>query len=52
MCDDYGLDKSFVKPISIANCEGIFKAKRAKSAILDNTKLKHLLNIDKIELEW
>lgn len=52
MCEDFNLDKSFVKPISINNCEGIFKAKRAKSAILDNTKLKKLLNIEKIELEF
>ena len=52
MCEDFNLDKSFVKPISINNCEGIFKAKRAKSAILDNTKLKYLLNIEKIELEF
>jgi len=52
MCEDFNLDKTFVKPISINNCEGIFKAKRAKSAILDNAKLKKLLNIEKIELEF
>ena len=52
MCDEYNLDKSKVKPISIKNCEGIFKAKRATSAILDNTKLKKLLDINKIELEF
>ncbi len=52
MCEDFNLDKSFVKPISIKNCEGIFKAKRAKTAILDNTKLKTLLGLKSIELEW
>lgn len=52
MCDDYNLDKNLVKPISINNCEGIFKAKRAKSAVLDNSKIKKLLGYSKIELEW
>ena len=52
MCDDFNLDKTLVKPISINNCEGIFKAKRAKSAVLDNSKIKKLLGYEKIELEW
>lgn len=52
MCEDFNLDKSYVKGISINNCDGIFKAKRAKNAVLDNTKLKKLLNIEKIELEF
>lgn len=52
MCEDFNLDKSLVKPISISHGENIFKAKRAKSAVLDNSKLKHLLNIDKINLEF
>ena len=51
MCEDFNLDKKFVKPISINNCEGIFKAKRAKSAVLDNTKIKKLLDIKEIHLE-
>lgn len=52
MCEDFNLDKNLIKPISIKNCEGIFKAKRAKTAVLDNTKLKKLLDIKEIELEF
>lgn len=48
----YNLDKNLINPISIKKPNSIFKAKRARSTILDNTKLKKLLNIEKIELEF
>ena len=51
MCEKYNLNKNMVKPISVDNCEGIFDAQRAKSAIIDNEKMKKLLNLDRVELE-
>jgi dTDP-4-dehydrorhamnose reductase len=47
----YGLDTNLVKPISITQNTGIFKAKRATSGTIDNTRLKNLLNIKEIHLE-
>ena len=51
LADKYGLNKSLIKPISVNSTNGIFKAKRAASGTLDNTKLKTLLNIKEIHLE-
>ncbi len=51
MADKFGLDKSLIKPISVKSANGIFKAKRAETAVLDNTKLKMLLNLKQIQLE-
>lgn len=51
ICEQFGFDKNLVKPVSVKSCNGIFKEKRAQSAILDNTKLKKLLNIKTVKLE-
>ncbi len=51
MVEKYGLDKSLIKPISVKECNSIFTAKRASTAILDNKKLKNLLNLTQIKLE-
>lgn len=51
LADKYGLDKSLIKPVSITQNTGIFKAKRAASGTLDNSKLKSLLHIKEIHLE-
>ena len=51
LADSYGLDRSLIKPISIQQSAGIFKAKRAISSVLDNQKLKELLNINEIHFE-
>lgn len=51
LADKYGLDKSLIKPISVNSTNGIFKAKRAASGTLDNSKLKSLLGIKEIHLE-
>ncbi len=51
ICEEFNFDKNLIKPISINNSNSIFMAKRAKSAVMDNSKMKKLLNIDKIELE-
>ena len=52
MCEKYNLDKSLVKPVSVKSFTGIFKEKRAENGVLNNSKLKKLLNIEKIELEF
>ena len=51
LADKFGLDKSLIKPISIKNTNAIFTAKRAETAVLDNSKLKKLLNVKEISLE-
>ena len=51
LADRYNLDKTLIKAISVNSTNGIFKAKRAASGTLDNTKLKTLLNIKEIHLE-
>ena len=51
LADKYGLDKNLIKPISVKSTNGIFKAKRAETAVLDNTKLKTLLKLKSIQLE-
>lgn len=52
IADFYSLNKNLIRPISIKSPHNIFQAKRAVSTIMDNTKLKKLLNIEKIELEF
>lgn len=51
LAEKYGLNKSLIKPVSVKQNTGIFKAKRAASGTLDNTKLKNLLGIKEIHLE-
>lgn len=51
LADKYNLDKNLIKPISVNSLNGIFKAKRAASSVLDNGKLKLLLNINEIHLD-
>lgn len=51
MAEKYGLDKTLIKPISVKQNNAIFKAKRANSAVLDNSKIKNILNLKEIKLE-
>ncbi len=51
LAERFNLDKNLVKPISVKSTSGIFKAKRAETAVLDNTKIKQLLNLKSIQLE-
>lgn len=51
LANKYSLDKTLIKPVSVTQNTGIFKAKRAASGTIDNRKLKSLLGIDEIHLE-
>lgn len=51
LAQKYNLDTNLIKPISVKSSSGIFKAKRAETAVLDNTKLKTLLKLKSIQLE-
>lgn len=51
MAEKLNLDKNLIKPISVKQTQAIFKAKRASCGVLDNTKLKNLLEIKEIRLE-
>jgi dTDP-4-dehydrorhamnose reductase len=50
--DKYGLSKALVKPISIHDKNDIFKAKRAVSTVMDNCKIKKLLKLNNIKLDF
>ena len=51
IADKFGYDKNLIKPITM-NKKGILSAKRAAFTAMDNTKLKKLLNIESIKLEF
>ncbi len=51
LADKFGLDKSLIRSVSVAQTQGIFVAKRASSAILDNSKLKQILGLPQVHLE-
>lgn len=51
LAQKYNLSTDLIKAISVKSTNGIFKAKRAETAVLDNTKLKTLLNLKQIQLE-
>jgi len=51
LADEYKLNKSLIKPISIEKNTNIFKAKRATSSVLNNQKLKQLLNLKEIRFK-
>ncbi len=50
IAEKHGLDSSLVIPVS-AEESGIFKTKRAKSTLLDNTKVKQLLGLETITIQ-
>ncbi|MDE7312834.1 MAG: sugar nucleotide-binding protein [Eubacterium sp.] len=45
-----GVDNRLVVPVLTAEAQGIFEAERAKSTLMDNTKVKEVLGIDEIKL--
>ena len=47
----YGVNPSLIIPISIKNDKKIFDTPRATTTLIDNSKLKKILNITNIELE-
>ena len=49
IADKFGLDKELIKPISINDGNNIFKSKRATSTLMDNSLLKSILGIQKVE---
>lgn len=51
LAEKFNLNKQLIRPVSVAQTNDIFMAKRAASATLDNSKLKKLLNISHIHLE-
>ena len=46
-----GVDKNLVRAIKVEDSEGIFVAKRASSAIMDNKLLKSIFKLNEINLE-
>lgn len=47
-----GLNPDLVVPISIQHSEGIFEAKRASTALMDNSRLKKIMGVDEIHLHF
>lgn len=50
MADELGVDRKLVVPVKTSDSQGIFEAKRAQSTLMDNSKLKEILKIEKIKL--
>lgn len=51
LADHFQLNRALVRPLSVREGGAIFKARRAQSAVLDNTRIKALLNLEEIHLE-
>ena len=51
MCEYFDLNKDLVKPITMDSGK-VFLAKRAKETLLDNSLLKSILKLEKINLEF
>lgn len=49
IADKLGADKSLVKPITMNKKNNIFISERASSTLMDNSLIKNILNIDKID---
>ena len=45
-----GADTSLIVPIDLSQTEGIFEVKRASIALLDNTRVKQILGLEKITI--
>lgn len=48
----HGLDTSLVVPISVDQAAGIFEARRAKSTLMDNRKIKQILRLKEIHINF
>lgn len=51
IADGMGVSRELVKPITMETDSDIFKSARATSTLMDNTLVKNILDIDKIEFE-
>lgn len=51
IADKIGASRNLIKPISIHQDNGVFEAKRAASTLMDNSRLKELLDVSQIKLE-
>ncbi len=51
IADKCGVDKKYIKPVSVNETKGIFAVPRAATTLLDNTLLKSILGIKKIKIE-
>jgi dTDP-4-dehydrorhamnose reductase len=50
IAEKLGYNSNLIIPISIKETNGIFLAKRANSAMMNNSKIKELLNLEKINI--
>lgn len=51
IAEKLGVSRDLVKPVRIADHAEIFRTARANSTIMDNSLLKSILDLDKVELE-
>lgn len=47
----YGMNSEFIVPINFNESNVFFNAKRAKTTLMDNSRLKRILSIDKISID-
>ena len=51
ICQSHGLDDKKIRPISLDDDNTIFTAKRAKSTLLDNSLVKKILEVEKLNIK-
>ena len=50
IADKIGAPRELIRPVSVGEDSGIYEARRAASTLMDNSRLKSFLKIDKIRL--
>jgi dTDP-4-dehydrorhamnose reductase len=51
LADKYGLNKDLIIPVSMDDDTTIWKEKRPKTVLLDNTRVKHLLGLKELKMK-
>lgn len=51
IADKLGVSREMVRPIRMAESDGVFKTKRAISTVMDNALVKRILHLDTIDFQ-
>ena len=51
IAEKHGLNKTLVQPINFSSSTNIFKTKRSQSALMNNSKVKKILNLHSIQIK-
>ena len=51
IADRLGVSRELIRPIRMAESDGVFKTKRAVSTLMDNALVKEILHLDTIDFQ-